>query len=238
MQAVNAPVQQAADLLAHKKTHFALWLPAMTNPAPRLIIGIFAPGDPPTLAQGQAFTLSPSAKGPGLWDIAAKDCLLENGTIYHYWFEVTDSNLYKDSHPRIRCTDPFALNVDWRLLAPRPDDPAFSDEDRYPASVVLYKDGELLPCDPERQQPDWRNDPPLETLPVNTQLVIYELPTAWARTRKEGGIKVASGTFRDVLALVDPGAVPFSFFGIAVLQEGRALTAGSANVRRPLSLPA
>jgi pullulanase len=222
MQAVNTSAQPAADLLVHKKTHFALWRPATAAPAPRLIIGTFVPGDPPTFAQEQAFTLYPSAKGPDLWEIAASDCLLENGKIYHYWFEVTDSNLYKNSHPRIWCTDPFAFNVDWRLLAPRPDDPAFNDEDRYPASVVLYKDGELLPCDPEGQQPDWRGDPALETLPVNTQLVIYELPTAWARTRKEGGTTMARGTFRDVLALVDPGAVPFSFFGIAVLQEGRA----------------
>jgi pullulanase len=222
MQAVNAPVQQAADLLTHKKTHFALWRPAITDPAPRLIIGTFEPGDPPALKQERAFPLSLSTKGQDLWDIAASDCQLENGKIYHYWFEVTDSNLYKESHPRIRCTDPFALNVDWRLLASLPDDPAYNEEDRYPAAVVRYKDGELLPCDPEGQQPDWRNDPPLKTLPVNTQLVIYELPTTWARMRKEGGVIVAGGTFRDVLALVDPGAVPFSFFGVAVLQKGRA----------------
>src|SRR5690349_14082105 len=132
MQTTSIPTQQAADLLMHKKTHFALWLPAVTEPAPRLIIGTFQQGDPPTLAQQQEFTLSPSTKGSGLWDIAAKDCQLTNGTIYHYWFEVTDSNRYKGSHPRILCTDPFALNVDWRLLSPRPDDPAFSDEDRYP----------------------------------------------------------------------------------------------------------
>jgi 1,4-alpha-glucan branching enzyme len=222
MQTTSIPTQQAADLLIHKKTHFALWLPAVTEPAPRLIIGTFQQGDPSTLAQQQAFTLSPSTKGSGLWDIDAKDCQLKNDTIYHYWFEVTDSNRYKESHPRILCTDPFALNVDWRLLSPRPDDPAFNDEDRYPAGVVLYKNGELLSCDPDGQRPDWRNDPSLETLPVNTQLVIYELPTAWARTRKQGGVQVASGTFRDVLALVDPASVPFSFFGIAVLQEGRA----------------
>jgi 1,4-alpha-glucan branching enzyme len=211
-----------ADFLVHKKTHFALWRPAVTEPAPKLIIGTFAPSDPPALTQAHIFPLAPAAKRPDVWEIAAKDCQLENGTIYHYWFEVTDSNLYKESHPRIWCTDPFALNVDWRLLAPVPNDPAFGNEDRNPAGVVRYQDGELLPCDPEGQQPDWRNDPPLETLPVNTQLVIYELPTAWARTRKEGGIQVAGGTFRDVLALVDPSAVPFSFFGLAVLQEGRA----------------
>ncbi|GCE08844.1 alpha-amylase family glycosyl hydrolase [Dictyobacter aurantiacus] len=222
MQAANVSLQQAADLLVHKRTHFALWRPAVTDPAPELVIGIFAPGDPPTLANAQTFPLSPSAKGSDLWDIAARDCLLENGKVYHYWFKVTDSNLYKESHPRILCTDPFATSVDWRLMGPRPDDPAFGEEDRYPASVVLYKNGELLPCDPDGQQPDWRNDTPLEQLPVNTQLVIYELPTAWARTRKEGGIMVAGGTFRDVLALVDPAAVPFSFFGLAVLQEGRA----------------
>ncbi len=222
MQTVNTPVQQAADLLVHRKTHFALWHPAITDPAPKLIIGIFEPGDPPRLAREQAFTLIPSTKGSDLWDIAATACQLENGKVYHYWFEVTDSNLYKEHHPRIRCTDPFAFNVDWRLLAPLPDDSTYSDEESYPASVVLYKDGELLPCDPDGQRADWRGDPPLEILPVNTQLVIYELPTAWARTRKEGGTAVAKGTFRDVLALIDPGALPFSFFGLAVLQEGRA----------------
>ena len=222
MQTVDAPVQHAADILQHKKTHFALWRPAITDPAPKLIIGVFGPGDPPTLAHEQGFTLAPSTKDADLWDIAAKDCHLENGKIYHYWFEVTDSNPYQEHHPRIRCTDPFALNVDWRLLAPPPDASNYRKEDCYPASVALYKDGELLSCDPDGQQIDWRGDPPLETLPVNTQLVIYELPTAWARSRKEGGVAVAKGTFRDVLALIDPGAVPFSFFGVAVLQEGRA----------------
>ena len=222
MQAVDVPLQQASDLLVHKRTHFALWRPAVTNPAPKLIIGTFAPGNPATLARQQAFPLSPSEKGKDLWEIAASDCLLENNRVYHYWFEVTDTNLYKDSHPLIWCTDPMALSVDWRLRAPRPDDPAFGEEDRYPAGIVLYKDGELVPCDPEGQRPDWRNDPPLASLPVNTQLVIYELPTAWARTRKEGGVMVAGGTFRDVLALVDPSAIPFSFFGLTVLQEGRA----------------
>lgn len=224
MQVIKAPAeaQLEADLLVHKRTHFALWRPAVTDPAPRLLIGEFVPGEPPTLGQEQAFTLSPSAKGEGLWDIAAKDCQLENGKIYHYWFEVTDSNAYKESHPRILCTDPFALNVDWRLLSPKPEDDAFGNEDRYPSSVVKYQDGKLVPCDPEGQSPDWRNDPPLESLPVNTQLVIYELPTAWARMRKEGGVQVAGGNFRDVLALVDPGAIPFSFFGLTVLQEGRA----------------
>src|SRR5690348_15785650 len=98
MQAADVSLQQVADLLVHKRTHFALWRPAVTDPAPKLVIGSCVPGDPPTFAQAHTFPLSPSAKGPDLWDIAAKDCLLENGKVYHYWFEVTDSNLYKESH--------------------------------------------------------------------------------------------------------------------------------------------
>lgn len=82
MQAVNIRLQQEADLLVHKQTHFALWRPAVTDPAPRLILGTFAPGNPPTLAQQHIFTLSPSTKGPDLWDIAVKGCQLENNHVY------------------------------------------------------------------------------------------------------------------------------------------------------------
>jgi pullulanase len=40
----------------------------------------------------------------------------------------------------------------------------------------------------------------------NNRLVIYELPTSWARINIHGDPQVGVGTFLDVLALVDPDA--------------------------------
>jgi hypothetical protein len=84
-----------------------------------------------------------------------------------------------------------------------------------------------VPCDPGGDEPDWQNDPRLDTLPGNNRLVIYELPTRWSRIESEGTVSIAGGTFRDVLALVERTAAPVNFAGVA------ALAPGAAHSRRP-----
>src|SRR5690349_3451496 len=192
-----------ADLLQRKTTHFVLWRPHHTDPPPILVIGQLQPGNPPTFANEQQFTLTEAANAPGLWEIAASACNLTDSQVYHYWFEVNDSNPDKSPATRIRCTDPTAYTVDWRLLAPRPSN-AYSADDQDPAGVIMFKDGQLVACDPGGEVPDWTGDTALDTRPTNNRLVIYELPTAWSLTGDTGDTRVGVGTFRDVLALVEP----------------------------------
>jgi len=209
------------DLLERKKTHFVLWRPRVTAPPPRLIIGKLRPGNPPTFAQEGAFALHRSGKDKDLWEIAVTECQLAEGETYHYWFEVTDSNPYQSIHPRIRCTDPAALTVDWRLLAPAVGHP-FGADDRDPAGVIKFQDGRLTACDPGGETADWQGDPGPETLPPNNSLVIYELPTAWTRLGQRGNVEIGIGSFRDVLALVKREVGPANFSGTAALEPGEA----------------
>lgn len=207
------------DLLRRKSESFVLWLPRDVAVAPRLVIGVFHDGDPPELDDERRFDLRQSA--PGLWERPAVECGLTDGRVYHYWFELTNTNVYKPSAVRLLCTDPTAWTVDWRLLSP-PLGAPFDDDDRDPAAVVKYDDGRLLPCDPGGETLDWSGDAPLAQRPANNRLVIYELPTSWVRTGQDGGRTVGVGTFRDVMALVGAGVAPATFPELPALAAGRS----------------
>jgi len=99
------------DLLERKVTHFVLWRPKKTRTNPRLIIRTFQAGTPPTLAGERQIELKPSAKFADLYEVPAADCGLADGEVYHYWFEVDDSDPTKNPPARIRCTDPRATTV-------------------------------------------------------------------------------------------------------------------------------
>jgi hypothetical protein len=60
-------------------------------------IGQFRPGNPPSFEELQSAPLRPSGLHSDLWEIAATDLGLVNGEVYHYWFQVKDSNPYKAS---------------------------------------------------------------------------------------------------------------------------------------------
>ena len=214
-----------SDLLHRKDTHFVLWRPRILDPPPVLVLGKLRPGNPPDFIEEQRISFVSSPIHPDLWEIPAAECNLEEGAIYHYWYEVNDSNPYKDhgaSPRRILCTDPTAWSVDWRLLAPRVAGP-FHEEDRDPAGVIGFKNGKLMACDPGGETADFSEDPGLDTLAPNHRLVIYELPTAWTSLDKlEGSVELAVGTFRDVTALIDSDSEPSNFSGIPVLEKGRA----------------
>ena len=208
------------SLLSLRETHFVLWRPRMQAPPPTLIIGRFQWGNPPVLVDEQSFELSPSQEHPDLWLLPLTELGLAEG-VYHYWFEVNNSNVYKQVPGRIRVTDPFATSVDWRLL-PQDPDGLLHDGDYDAAAVIKVKGERLVPCDPGGEEitrldgEDWS-----ASLPANNRLVIYELPASWARPGERGGAQMDVGTFRDVEALVDADAEPHNFFGLGPL-HGRA----------------
>jgi pullulanase len=160
----------SADLLERKQTHFVLWHAKPAAAAPVLVIGEFQAGNPPSLVNIQRFSLAPVAGFTDLFAIAAADCGLNDGRVYHYFFETADG---------IQTTDPIAYTVDWRLLSNRLP-PPFNTDDRQPAAVIKYRGGQLAACDPAGEEADFSGDPSPATLPPNNQLVIYEMPTAWS----------------------------------------------------------
>jgi pullulanase len=210
-----------ADLLTRRETRFVLWRPRKTTPPPRIIIGQFQAGNPPTLANEQQFPLTASAQFPDLWEIPASACNLTDGEIYHYWFEIDDSDEEKNPSTKIRIADPAAHTVDWRLLAPIPSSTAYNGDDQRPASVIRFQNGKLVPCDPGGEVGSIAGDASPDTLSPNNRLVIYEMPTAWSRIQSGTGVETAAGTFRDVAALVDKDAGGANFSELDVVQPGR-----------------
>src|SRR5215208_7025038 len=150
-----------SDLLKRKETGFVLWRPGVQDPTPRLVIGQLLPGNPPSLIGERRLDMRRTEKNPDLWTIPAAECGLTEGEIYHYWFEVSDSDPRRGAigpRPRILCTDPAALVVDWRLLGPRVG-PPYGEADRDPAGVVLAAPGgRLAEADPGGERPDWSAD--------------------------------------------------------------------------------
>ncbi len=209
------------DLLRRRQTHFVLWRPGCVDPAPTLVLGLFF-SLYPTPAGLREIPLSPDPDFPDLWQVAAADCGLINGEIYYYWFKVKNTNPYPFSGDDeiLYCTDPLATTVDRRAvcIAPMPPEAGgVNSED--PASVISYRDGQLIPCDPTGEPTPWPQDHPDLNLPANSQLVIYELPTRWTLAGEHG---MGVGCFRDVLALLDAAVVAPDFPGVPVLGPGQA----------------
>jgi pullulanase len=203
----------AADLLERRSSHFLLWRPNDSQAPPLLIIGRFQAGNPPTLAGSRQLTMKPAPGVDGLWQFAAADCGLANGEIVHYWFEIEDTHPHREQSRTVRCTDPAAHTVDWRLTA---------DFGNQPAAVVQFAGGRLVACDPGGEKSDFSGDVPLNRLPPNNRLVIYELPTAWTQSEGQGPKERANGTFRDVRALLDEAVGGANFEGLAVVEPGRS----------------
>jgi 1,4-alpha-glucan branching enzyme len=206
------------DIFKRKQSAFVLWRPAKTAVAPKLVIGEFQAGNPPTLANQQEFELVLLPGKSDLWGINASACGLIEGKVYHYWFEVTDSNPSRNGS-RILCTDPMAFTVDWRLQAAELAAP-YKAEDQDPAAVVKFQGGKLVACDPSGETFATAN--PLTAGNANNQIVIYELPTSWSKINVSGDPQIGVGTFRDVLALIDASAVAANFSGTPAMQSGRS----------------
>ena len=155
--------------------------------------------------------MNPAPGISGLWQIAASDCGFADDDIIHYCFEVEDT--HRDVSRVVRCTDPCAHTVDWRLTA---------DSGNQPAAVVQFAGNRLILCDPGGEKPDFSGDVPLDRLPPNNTLVIYELPTAWTRSEGQGQRERAAGTFRDVRALLDETVGGANFEALSILKPGHS----------------
>ena len=165
-----------ANLLERKETGFVLWRAGDTATAPALIIGQLRPGAPVEFTSERRFNMSLVTGFTDLWEVAAEDCGLTDGQVYHYWFEVNVSQPGRPAGSRLRVTDPMAFMVDWRLRGPRLGSP-FGDDDRYPAAVIKFSQGRLIPADPGADLGGLSGEPSPALLPANNQVVIYELPT-------------------------------------------------------------
>ncbi|KAJ3128826.1 hypothetical protein HK098_003368 [Nowakowskiella sp. JEL0407] len=208
-----------SKLLEIRKTQFALWKPRNVDPPPKLVIGIFRNGNPPEIVNQQSFPLKQNSIISDIWEISPVDCQLVDKQVYHYWFEVKDSLPETPNPGVIRCTDPLASSVDWRVVVPSAGaNPLY----QYPPAVVKYSGGLLVPCDASGEIPDWNGDGNIQDLPENNRLVMYELPTRWARITTIGGVEFGIGTFRDVMALMDKKVRPANFSGLLAAEENNA----------------
>lgn len=204
-----------------KATHFVLWRPGRINPQPKLFIGTFQDNTATPFNTFKTFDLvQPDPEQlPEIWEIAAIDCELVNNTVYHYFFLCGSTNVYDvDADSKVfYCTDPTATTINRFAIAPRVNGADSFD----PAGVILFRDGNLIPCDPEGQTVSWDGDASLSTLPPNNRLVIYELPTRWTSMGNEDNRIVGNGTFQDVLSLIDAQQAPPDFPSLDVLGIGQ-----------------
>src|SRR5689334_201292 len=99
----------ASDLLQRRETAFTFWIPNLRQ-RPVLVIGNFAAGNPNDLANRRDIRLVQDSTHSGLWAVTATDTGLSDG-IYHYWFQVENSNPVEPAAAPIFCTDPFATTV-------------------------------------------------------------------------------------------------------------------------------
>ncbi len=211
----------SADLLKRKANAFVLWRVGNVVTPPALIIGQLQAGAPISLSGERQFPLQLVPGFTDLWEIPAANCKLAEGQVYHYWFEVSVSHPERPANARLRITDPTGFMVDWRLRGP-PVPLPFGDDDRYPASVIKFSGGRLVPGDAGGNIGSFAGEPPLDQLPANNRLVLYELPTAWTRAAQVGGRDVGVGSFRDVTALIDANAEGENFDDLDVTRLGRS----------------
>jgi len=194
-----------SSLLDRKETHFVLWRPGAREPPPKLVIGVgvFTIGSAAALTEERAVPMTPAGESGDVWEVSAASLGLRENQVYHYWFEVPDTAPFR-SPSTLRCTDPAAYAVDWRLRANGGDNDAA-------AALVRWRNGKLIATDAEGDPAPFDlaagagvRDVPMASLPANNRLVIYELPTAWT---KIGDLvdahNVGTGTFRDVRALIE-----------------------------------
>jgi 1,4-alpha-glucan branching enzyme len=209
------------DLLSRKEAAFVLWRPAKTDPVPQLLLGRYRKDGAPDPSSEQLFDLRQETDHPDLWIKPAAECGLGEGKVYYYFFRVANSRPGQPDGPPLRCTDPAALTVDWRLQSPPPEDPKARGEG--PAGVVIFEGGRLKAADPVGPATNFEDPEALDRLPANNYLVIYELATRWGKIGQDGQEVEGIGTFRDILALVDPPAAPTpQFASVTALAIGRA----------------
>lgn len=194
-----------------------LWIPAELPDAkpPSVVLGIFNKGPPPTVDQ---ISITPFVKSDhsDLWELDPNSITppLKNDTVYNYWYKV--NNTTPGGSGEIQVTDPLAYTVDYTSLTSRNDR-------SQPASVIKFRDGKLWPCDIDGSEPSPPTIPTQESMPQNNHMVIYELPTSWARFKhvqqNNQDVEIDVGTFTDVLALFDKTVAGQKFNGVPAIDN-------------------
>ena len=186
------------DLFKRKQTHFVLWRVASGWDVPSLYIGEVG-------GSFEEILLRQSPEFADLWEVAALECGLVEGRVYHYWFKVRSTCPY-GRREVVYCTDPVAYAVNRQVLSPGGCEPA---------SVILYRGGLLVAGDPQGQIVSEVENTGTDHLPANNRLVIYELPVRWT---KVGGAAIGVGTFRDVRSLLSGASAHLVQLGINALE--------------------
>jgi pullulanase len=215
------------DLLERRKSNFVLWIPGYPagSATPELILGPFNPANPKAVditfkgplqkaVQPDLFELDPNSIKPGLKD----------GQVYHYWFQITDTS--SENLGQITVTDPLAYTVDYQTVKDRKAE----DSKVQPASVIKFRGGRLWPCDIDGSEPKPVGIPDQTKLPDNNHMVIYELPTSWAKPSDTSDVETDAGTFTDVLALFDVATAGDRFKDIPVIANEAIVSDLGTNV--------
>ncbi|KAH7094252.1 putative alpha amylase, catalytic domain subfamily [Paraphoma chrysanthemicola] len=206
------------DIFDLRRTHFVLWAPH-TAQSPSLVIARYNSDRPEGVEDPATHALHKEQED--VWLIKAESLGLQDG-VYHYWFLINDTSA--KHFGAMLVTDPLAYSVDYRNTK-YPGGDMRNAQWRQPASLVMLRAGELLPCDPSGIEFTAGQIPSLESLPLNTQLVIYELPTSWSRAGQEPGDTQERdvGSFLDVRALLDEDVGGGNFQSVAEVRVGAHL---------------
>lgn len=209
------------DLLQRRSSGFVLWIPGehANRQNPRLVLCVYHDTGTHQLTELIRQDLVQSTEHQALWELALEKLAkpLEEGQVYHYWFEIQDTSPESQGTTLMLVTDPLAFALDYRICMN--DD----TKQRAPAAIIKYSQQKLWPCDIHGNVPKRIAPPAPESVPDNKQLVIYELPTSWVKSQKRDRVEVDRGTFADVRALFDKEAPGDRYAHIAALGKGRAI---------------
>lgn len=207
------------DILERRKTKFVLWIPGQRagSSLPELLLAGPIEVDSNLSASTNVTFNVPLQKSnePDLWEIDPNNIrpALQDGKVYHYWFQITDTS--SDNIGTMKVTDPMVYTVDYRPVPNR----FATDSEVQPAGVIKFRDKRLWPCDIDGREPKPVETPADDSLPDNNHMVIYELPTSWAKTGKSADGGTDAGTFTDVLALFDANTAGENFKGIPFIDN-------------------
>ena len=179
------------DLLERRNAAFVLWRPgqAADSRPPQLVVASLNANQPTGVNVVFQGSMKNSADWPDLWELSPKDIepALNNGQVYQYWFQVVDTS--GEQLGTIQVTDPLAYTVDYRTVPDR----SAKDSQVQPAGLIKFSNGLLQPCDIDESEPRRVSVPPQDALPDNEHMVIYELPTSWAKSKITGHGEVDAG---------------------------------------------
>ena len=201
----------SVDIFERRKDAFVLWAPQSSPPS--LVIGTPL-GDPPVFSEHARVPLARAHEHADLWvlDPASISPPLPDG-VYHYWFQIHDTS--PENRGPMLVTDPLAYTVDYALTQ-QPGD----RETLQPASVIRLDRGILSPCNVDGSAPPKPGLVAPSRLASNNHLVMYELPTSWAKQGDDPrGVDVDVGTFDDVLALFDSRAPGARFTSVSAVRH-------------------